>query len=309
MIALVSSPYFMALGGIVTLDMGLTLWTTATLCAYLLAERAPEGSRARRRWMLAAWAAMALAVLSKGLVGIVFPAAALGLRACCGATSRRSRASSGATGLVVFLAIAAPWFVAVSLREPRVRRVLLRPRALPALPHHDAPAHRAVVVLPADPRSRASCRGCSRCPRRSPTAGAREAPRARPAAAALRARCARLRGGLLQRLGLQAAGLHPARLPAARAGARALPRRGAARSSPGSRCAGDARRGGRSLASPGACRRRARAVDARALRAGAARGRSRARRCSSSPAPRRPPLLLARPALGRARRGRRSAAC
>ena len=40
MLALVASPYFMALGGIVTLDMGLTLWTTATLCAYLLAEQA-----------------------------------------------------------------------------------------------------------------------------------------------------------------------------------------------------------------------------------------------------------------------------
>src|ERR1700694_5091800 len=48
MLVLVSSPYFMALGGIVTLDMGLTLWTTAPL-----------------------------AVLSKGLVGIVFAGAAV----------------------------------------------------------------------------------------------------------------------------------------------------------------------------------------------------------------------------------------
>ena len=43
-LALVSSPYFLALGGIVTLDMGLTLWTTATLCAYLLAESSPDAS-------------------------------------------------------------------------------------------------------------------------------------------------------------------------------------------------------------------------------------------------------------------------
>src|SRR6185436_10061071 len=76
MLALVASPYFLALGGIVTLDMGLTLWTTLTLCAFLLAEQ-----RQSRRWMLVAWAAMALAVLSKGLVGIVFPVAAIGLHA------------------------------------------------------------------------------------------------------------------------------------------------------------------------------------------------------------------------------------
>jgi 4-amino-4-deoxy-L-arabinose transferase-like glycosyltransferase len=44
MLVLLSAPYFMALGGVVTLDMGLTLWTTATLCAYMLAEAAPEAS-------------------------------------------------------------------------------------------------------------------------------------------------------------------------------------------------------------------------------------------------------------------------
>src|SRR5690349_12758319 len=41
-VALMSSPYFMALGGIVTLDMGLTLWTTATVCAFVLAEASPD---------------------------------------------------------------------------------------------------------------------------------------------------------------------------------------------------------------------------------------------------------------------------
>src|SRR5713226_2396610 len=81
MLALIASPYFLALGGIVTLDMGLALWTTATLCAFLLAEHGRDDRVSHRRWMLTAWAAMALAVLSKGLVGIVFPVAAVGLHA------------------------------------------------------------------------------------------------------------------------------------------------------------------------------------------------------------------------------------
>ncbi|MDQ3027182.1 MAG: phospholipid carrier-dependent glycosyltransferase [Pseudomonadota bacterium] len=118
MLALLASPYFMALGGIVTLDMGLTLWTTATLCAFLVAEGAPDGSAARRRWMIAAWAAMALAVLSKGLIGIVFPAAALGLHCLLRRDFTPLARLEWGYGLVVFLAIAAPWFVAVSYANP-----------------------------------------------------------------------------------------------------------------------------------------------------------------------------------------------
>ena len=116
-IVLMSSPYFMALGGIVTLDMGLTLWTTATLCAYLLAESSPD-PRARRRWMIAAWAAVALAVLSKGLVGLVFPAAALFLQCLLRRDFSVLARLEWGYGIVVFLGIAAPWFVAVSYRNP-----------------------------------------------------------------------------------------------------------------------------------------------------------------------------------------------
>jgi 4-amino-4-deoxy-L-arabinose transferase-like glycosyltransferase len=114
MIALACSPYFMALGGIVTLDMGLTLWTTATLFCYLGAEHARGRPATQRRWMLFAWAAMALAVLSKGLVGIVFAGAAVFIVMALGRDWRALRRLHLIPGLVVFLAIAAPWFVAVS---------------------------------------------------------------------------------------------------------------------------------------------------------------------------------------------------
>jgi 4-amino-4-deoxy-L-arabinose transferase-like glycosyltransferase len=115
MIALASSPYFMALGGIVTLDMGLTLWTTATFVAFLAAEHARERPRAQRGWMLCAWAAMALAVLSKGLIGIIFAGAAvffvIALRRDVAVLDRLHLIP----GLAIFFAIAAPWFIAVSM--------------------------------------------------------------------------------------------------------------------------------------------------------------------------------------------------
>jgi 4-amino-4-deoxy-L-arabinose transferase-like glycosyltransferase len=119
-LALASSPYFMALGTIVTLDMGLTLWTTATLCAFLLSETA--AGKARRAWMLAAWAAMALAVLSKGLVGIVFPGAALFLHCVLRRDFSVLRRLEWGWGLAILLAIDAPWFVAVSRDNPEFAR-------------------------------------------------------------------------------------------------------------------------------------------------------------------------------------------
>ncbi len=122
MLALVASPYFMALGGIVTLDMGLTLWTTATLCAYLLAEQAVARPAAHRAWMIAAWTAMALAVLSKGLVGIVFPAAAVFFLCVLQRDFSTLRRLGWPYGIPIFLAIAAPWFVAVARANPEFAR-------------------------------------------------------------------------------------------------------------------------------------------------------------------------------------------
>lgn len=117
-LALLASPYFVGLSGIVTLDTGLTLWLTAALCAWLVAERPGVGTSERRRWMLAMWAAMALAVLSKGLVGVVIPAAALGLHCLLRRDFSPLARLEWARGVPLFLLVAAPWFVAVSMRNP-----------------------------------------------------------------------------------------------------------------------------------------------------------------------------------------------
>ena len=121
-LALLASPYFMALGGIVTLDMGLTLWTTATFFALLLAEAAVERPREQRAWMLAAWASMALAVLSKGLVGIVFAGAAVFFVMVFSRSLSVLGRMRWGWGLAIFLALAVPWFVLVSQANPGFAR-------------------------------------------------------------------------------------------------------------------------------------------------------------------------------------------
>ncbi|WPH18099.1 glycosyltransferase family 39 protein [Variovorax paradoxus] len=101
-----------------TLDAGLTLFLTLVLCAVLLADCAKANPSSRRRWIWVAWAAMAGAVLSKGLVGIVIPGCALVLVSLWRRDFGLWRRMHMVSGALIFLALTSPWFVLVSLRNP-----------------------------------------------------------------------------------------------------------------------------------------------------------------------------------------------
>jgi len=101
-----------------TLDAGLTLFLTIALCAVLVAENVAATPAVRRNWIWLAWAAMAGAVLSKGLVGIVIPGATLVLTCLWRRDFGPWRRMHWASGLLIFLLLAAPWFVLVSMRNP-----------------------------------------------------------------------------------------------------------------------------------------------------------------------------------------------
>ncbi|MDM0034368.1 glycosyltransferase family 39 protein [Variovorax sp. J22P271] len=101
-----------------TLDAGLTLFLTIALCAVLIAEHIAAPPAVRRNWIWLAWAAMAGAVLSKGLVGILIPGATLVLTCLWRRDFGPWRRMHWASGLLVFLLLAAPWFVLVSMRNP-----------------------------------------------------------------------------------------------------------------------------------------------------------------------------------------------
>ena len=102
-----------------SLDAGLCACLTLVLCAVLLAERdPPQSTMARRRYVLAAWAGMALAVLSKGLVGLVIPGAVLVLHSLWRLDLAIWKRLHWSAGLALLLLIAAPWFVLVSARNP-----------------------------------------------------------------------------------------------------------------------------------------------------------------------------------------------
>ncbi|WP_284100759.1 glycosyltransferase family 39 protein [Parachitinimonas caeni] len=110
--------WHIANGHFLTLDMGVSAWMAMTLCAFLLAQRDEATPREARRWMLVAWAAMALAVLSKGLIGLVLPGGVLVVYTVWSRDWNLWRRLELLRGIALFLLIAAPWFIWVSLRNP-----------------------------------------------------------------------------------------------------------------------------------------------------------------------------------------------
>ncbi len=117
-VVLGSSLMYVVVGHLNTLDMGLTLLLFAALCAFLLAQRDQAGERENAVWMHTAWAATAGAVLTKGLVGLVVPSATLVLYTLVQRDWRLWQRLHLITGVLLFLAITAPWFVIVSMRNP-----------------------------------------------------------------------------------------------------------------------------------------------------------------------------------------------
>lgn len=112
-----SSCWVMANSHFLNLDTGLTFFLTLSLCAFLLAQREDAGLAARRNWMWLCWAAMAGATLSKGLIGILIPGAVLVLYSLLFRQFFFWRRLHLITGLILFLALSAPWFVLVSMRN------------------------------------------------------------------------------------------------------------------------------------------------------------------------------------------------
>jgi 4-amino-4-deoxy-L-arabinose transferase-like glycosyltransferase len=117
-VVLGSSLLWAALGHINTLDMGLSGMMALSLCGLLLAQRHDANRQEQRNWMLACWAGMALAVLSKGLIGVVLPGAVLVLYTLLSRDWKIWTRLHLGLGLLVFFAITVPWFVLVWLKNP-----------------------------------------------------------------------------------------------------------------------------------------------------------------------------------------------
>lgn len=148
---LASSFLWAALGHINTLDMGLSSMMTIALCALLIAQRDSASATERRNWMLACWAGMALAVLSKGLIGLALPGAVLVIYSLVAKDFGIWQRLHIGQGLLLFFAITTPWFVLVSLKNPEFPQFFFIhehfQRFLTKTHHREGPWHYFIPLL------------------------------------------------------------------------------------------------------------------------------------------------------------------
>jgi 4-amino-4-deoxy-L-arabinose transferase-like glycosyltransferase len=113
-----SSLLYVLMGHINTLDMGVTFFITLGIIGLLLGQAEACDEKKRRNWMMLAWAGMALAVLSKGLMGIILPGAALFIYCLVQRDFSVLKRMHWLPGLAVFAVITVPWFVLVMKANP-----------------------------------------------------------------------------------------------------------------------------------------------------------------------------------------------
>jgi len=115
---LAGSVLWNVIGHVNTLDMGVSFFLAAAVFALCLAQRDDARTGESRRWQDAAWAMLALATLSKGLIGLVLPAATVLAYSLWQRDWSLILRIRPLRGMAILLAITVPWFVAVSLANP-----------------------------------------------------------------------------------------------------------------------------------------------------------------------------------------------
>ena len=114
---LASSVLYFLMGHALTLDMTVSVFLFTGIACLVMAQL-ERGRPAGAHWMWLGWAALAGATLSKGLIGVVLPGGAVVLYSLWQRDWALWRHLELGKGLLVLLALVAPWFVVVSLRNP-----------------------------------------------------------------------------------------------------------------------------------------------------------------------------------------------
>jgi 4-amino-4-deoxy-L-arabinose transferase-like glycosyltransferase len=114
----VSSLMWVALGHILNLDMLLSVCLFFGMGSLAIAQSDRADKARLRLWMLAGWVALALAVLTKGLIGVVLPAASVIVYSLWQRDWHIWKHLQMTGGLLLFFLLVSPWFAAVSVKNP-----------------------------------------------------------------------------------------------------------------------------------------------------------------------------------------------
>lgn len=118
---LAANALYYILAHFITPDMTVSVFLSATLFAFILGNNEPPGMR-RNYYMWGMYVFAALATLSKGLIGIVFPGLIILVWLLVMNKWRSLKTYCIPTGIVIFLIIAAPWHILVQIHNPEFFR-------------------------------------------------------------------------------------------------------------------------------------------------------------------------------------------
>jgi hypothetical protein len=113
-VILATSMEYIILSRVVVHDIALVFLITLALYFFYLAFKSETRRRSR---MLAAYGAAGFAVLAKGPIGLLLPAMIIGIFLLLRRDLRFLKEMEIGWGLLVFCAVAAPWYVLISLRN------------------------------------------------------------------------------------------------------------------------------------------------------------------------------------------------
>jgi 4-amino-4-deoxy-L-arabinose transferase-like glycosyltransferase len=116
-VILATSLLYYGMSRVIILDMLVSVLLTGALLSFLIGIRETPGLK-RRLYLLAFYAFSALAVLAKGLIGILIPGLVISVWVVLLGEWRLLRTIYLPTGLALFLLIAAPWHIMVGMANP-----------------------------------------------------------------------------------------------------------------------------------------------------------------------------------------------
>lgn len=118
-LVLASSAEYIVLSRVVVHDISLTFFITLALTLFYLGYK---NEKHRRRLFFAGYAAMGFAVLAKGPIGVLLPVTIIGLFIIFKRQLNFLKEMQIGWGILIFFAVASPWYILISLRDPEYVR-------------------------------------------------------------------------------------------------------------------------------------------------------------------------------------------
>ncbi|MBA2655043.1 MAG: glycosyltransferase family 39 protein [Gammaproteobacteria bacterium] len=114
---LASSMLYAGLAHFITIDMTVSVFLIGSLLAFMVGNKYPAG-KTRRNYLWLMYFFAALATLTKGLIGVIFPGMIIFTWLCVTGQWRQLSSYCLLSGTGIFLIITLPWHILVQLKNP-----------------------------------------------------------------------------------------------------------------------------------------------------------------------------------------------